>query len=77
MLCDIYNWNHLLSVLRLLHQCVFTLQPLEQHSKQIYRKPKANPKKERKNLSLFNMQFYLVTLNILLRREHAKKDGLL
>lgn len=57
MLRDIYNWNHLLSALRLLHQCVFTLQPLEQHSKQIYRKPKANWKKEKKNLGLFNMQF--------------------
>ncbi|EDL40614.1 mCG1041138 [Mus musculus] len=43
MLHDIYNWNHLRSALRLLHQCVFTLQPLEQH------KRKKERKKERKN----------------------------
>lgn len=32
--------NHLLSELRLLHQCIFTLQPLQQHSEQIHRELK-------------------------------------
>lgn len=56
----------------------FILQPLQQHSKQIYRKLKTNKNKEKtKNLNIYNMHFLLVTLNILLRIEHAKKDGLL
>lgn len=57
----------------------FILQPLKQHSKQIYRKLKTskNKNKKQKNLNTFNMHFSLVTLNILLRIKHAKKDGLL
>lgn len=55
----------------------FILQP-QQHSKQIYRKLKTNKNKEKtKNLNIYNMHFLLVTLNILLRIEHAKKDDLL
>lgn len=50
----------------------------KQHRKQYTENEnKLKQREKTKNLSIFTMQFQLVTLNILLRLEHAEKDGLL